>query len=207
MKHRAIAPLAAVLLLGGVAAACGDDDDTTTVTVPTVPTNTDDAATAATELSESLDTIADNTVLSDEANDRLDEAAQALQRGDFSTMLTALQLSGLGDEIGDRQVTVLAPNDAAFQQLSSDDMSDLLTNPSRIADVLRRHIIEGSHSFEDLAAMTSVTTISGETLSVTSTGDALSVDGATVTRVADDAERAEGQDVMVFQIDRVLLGS
>jgi transforming growth factor-beta-induced protein len=142
----------------------------------------------------------------DEAADRVDSAREALADGDLSTMLEALNLSSVGDEIEGRAVTILAPTNDAFAALPAGELTDLLGDPSQIDDVLRRHIIDGAMSFDELATRDEVTTISGESLAVSSTGDDVTVEGATVTAPDNDAMAGqEGEEVVVLRVDHVLL--
>jgi uncharacterized surface protein with fasciclin (FAS1) repeats len=140
--------------------------------------------------------------------DRFDAAREALSDGDLSTMLQVLSLSSLGDEIEDRAVTILAPTNDAFTSLSADELRDLLANPSEIDDVLRRHVIDEALTFDELSARETVTVLSGDTLTVETTGSTVTVDGAVVTPPADDAVSGEdGEEIVVFRIDKVLLPS
>jgi len=140
-------------------------------------------------------------------SNRIDEARTALDNGDFTTMLRALELSGLAKDLEDKEVTILAPTDTAFKALSAGTVTDLLANPGQIDDLLKRHIIDGLLTFDELSAKTSVKTMSGETLPVTNEGGVVKVDGATVTEMDKSVSADNGQDVAVFSIDRVLLDS
>jgi uncharacterized surface protein with fasciclin (FAS1) repeats len=167
----------------------------------------DDATNAA-------DSVVDDTVevsapletVVDDASERIDAARTALAEGDFSTMLQALELSSLGQEIEGRAVTILAPTDDAFSELSANELTDLLANPTQVDDVLKRHIIDEALTFDELSARDEVTALSGESLAVESSGSTVTVDGAVVTPSTSDAVAGEdGEEVVVFGIDRVLL--
>ena len=153
----------------------------------------------------SSDTVTVDSAL-EEAGDRLDAARGALADGDLSTMLEALNLSSVGDEIEGRAVTILAPTNDAFAELPAGDLADLLANPTEVDDVLRRHIIDGAMTFDELAQRSEVTTISGESLAVESDGTDVTIEGATVTPPANDAVAGqEGEEVVVLRVDHVLL--
>jgi len=139
------------------------------------------------------------------ASERADEAKQALKDGNFSAMLQALNLSGLADELNGREVTILAPTDAAFKALSGTTISDVLTDPGKAKDILRRHILDGVYSFDELQKQTSVKTIGGDTLQVSNTGGKLTIDGGTVTESDSKFDGTNGQEMAVFAIDRVLV--
>ena len=96
---------------------------------------------------------------------------------------------------------------AAFSDLSAGTVTDLLADPSQIDTLLKRHIIDGLLTFDELSAKTSVETMSGDTLPVTNEGGVVKVDGAAVTETDKSVTGENGQDVAVFSIDRVLLDS
>jgi uncharacterized surface protein with fasciclin (FAS1) repeats len=209
---------AAALVIG--ASACSSDDDATLNTlgseVSALATSeiTVDSSMAS-SLGTTLDSVLDSIPSGTDVADRLDTASEALRNGDFSTMLSALQLSGLGAEIEDRAVTLLAPNDTAFRDLSSGQLSDLLTNPRQIDDLLRRHVLDGVYTLDQLRSMTSVETIGGETLTVAVSGSTVTIDGAELREVSmgssgtttttGGSTSGSGRELMVFQIDKVLL--
>ena len=63
-------------------------------------------------------------------------------------------------------------------------------------------------TFDELSARESVTVLSGDTLTVETTGSTVTVDGAVVTPPDDDAVAGEdGEEIVVFRIDQVLLPS
>ena len=183
----------AALSLAAFATACGSD------------------ATSGGTVTDSSDTASDESTISagtsdSSVDDRLDRAAEALKAGDFTTMLRLLELSGIADEVEGHEITILAPTDSAFTDISSDDFENLLTNPTRIDDVLKRHVIDELLTYDELASMTEVTTLSGDTLTVSNDGGELTVDGAVVSPPEADAASGEtGQELAVFGIDRVLL--
>ena len=221
-----LAAFGVVAILAGLS-ACGSDDksssDVTAVSAiplssvaatsePETSVTTDTDETIASEsTSETTDvtTAADDSTGSTDVDfsSRIDQARAALQDGDFTTMLQALELSGISSEVEDRQVTILAPTDNAFGDLSAGQVTDLLANPSQIDDLLKRHIIDELLTFDELSAKTSVKMLSGDTLPVTNDGGVVKVDGATVTEMDESVTADNGQDVAVFSIDRVLLDS
>lgn len=224
-----LAAFGVVAILAGLS-ACGSDDDSSTdttagsATIPLSTTSdtsepdtsvTTDNTTETTASDPTTESTSDVTTASDDStsntdvdvSSRMEQARDALQDGDFTTMLQVLELSGLASEIEDRQVTILAPTDDAFGDLSADTMTDLLANPSQVDDVLERHIIDELLTFDELSAKTSVKTLAGDTLTVTNDDGVVKVDGATVTELDESVTADNGQDVAVFSIDRVLVDS
>lgn len=194
MQHQRI--IVGALALAALVTACGDDTDTSSGDSSSISTPSS-AETVTSESSDSTEGSMDS---------RLDKAADALKDGDFTTMLRLLELSGIADEIEGHEITILAPTDSAFTDISSDELENLLTNPTQIDDVLKRHIIDGLLTYDELAAMSEVTTMSGDTLTVSDDNGEVTVDGAVVSPPEADAASGEsGQELAVFAIDRVLL--
>jgi len=216
MKHRT-GMLVALVTLGAAVTACGSSADSTS---PSDSGSTlTSAATAATSTSGSGGTTASSSDAGSSTGStapggsgtstdasRFDRAADALAAGDFTTFLNLLQLSGLAHDIEERQVTILAPTEDAFKKLTKSDLADLATNPTKIDDILKRHIVDEVLSFDELAAKSSVTTLSGDTLTVSNDGGTVTVNGAVVSKPKSDSVSGEGgQEISVLGIDTVLL--
>jgi uncharacterized surface protein with fasciclin (FAS1) repeats len=212
MNHRVVLVLGA---LGALAlGACGSSVDSSS-TSPTDRVTTVSSATPGTTSTgvtgtDSAGTSASNGSStpsgSSAGTSRFDRAKDALAAGDFSTFLNLLQLSGLAREIEERQVTILAPTEDAFQKLTKSQLADLATNPTKIDDILKRHIVDEVLSFDELAAKSSVTTLSGDTLTVANDGGTVTVNGAVVSEPKSDSVSGEdGQEISVLGIDTVLL--
>lgn len=219
MKHRT-ATFVALAALGGVAVtACGSSADSsstppsvgvTTLTSPSRATSSTASSAGTTSASSDAGSSTGSTDLSGSSassgTSRFDRAKDALAAGDFSTFLNLLQLSGLARDIEERQVTILAPTEDAFQKLTKDQLADLATNPTKIDDILKRHILDEVLTFDELAAKSSVTTLSGDTLTVSNDGGTVTVNGAVVSAPKSDSVSGEqGQEVSVLGIDTVLL--
>ena len=205
MTTRRIAFVALAALGVVVFTGCGDSSDSSSSSpIDAATTLTSD--TTLSESSGSTDQSGSTTEAAESGDSRLERAKDALAAGDFSTMLELLELSGLAGEIEEREVTILAPTEEAFSELSSDDITDLLANPTQIDDILKRHVIEGVLTFDELAAMSEVTTLSGDVLVVSGDGGSVTVDGAVVSEPSSESlSGAEGQEISVLGIDRVLL--
>ena len=203
MKHRTGA-LVALAALGAVAVtACGSSADSSSTSPSDGVTTLTSGAPAASSSSGSTEVSGSS---GSTGTDRFDRAKDALAAGDFSTFLNLLQLSGLAREIEERQVTILAPTEDAFKKLTKDQLADLVTNPTKIDDILKRHIVDEVLSFDELAAKSKVTTLSGEALTVSNDGGTVTVNGAVVSEPkSDSVSGQEGQEVSVLGIDTVLL--
>jgi uncharacterized surface protein with fasciclin (FAS1) repeats len=219
MRHRT-GTFVALAVLGAVAVtACGSSADSsstspsvgvTTLTSPASATSSTAGSAGTTSASSDAGSSTGSTDLSGSSastgTSRFDRAKDALAAGDFSTFLNLLQLSGLAHDIEERQVTILAPTEDAFKKLSRDQLADLATNPTKIDDILKRHIVDEVLTFDELAAKSSVTALSGDTLSVSNDGGTVTVNGAVVSAPKSDSVSGEqGQEISVLGIDTVLL--
>ena len=219
MKHRS-GVLLVLATVGAVAVtACGSSADSsstspsdgvTTLTSAAAATSSTSGSAGATSASSDAGSSTGSTDLSGSSTptgaSRFDRAKDALAAGDFSTFLNLLQLSGLARDIEERQVTILAPTEDAFKKLTKDQLTDLATNPTKIDDILKRHIVDEVLSFDELAAKSSVTTLSGDTLTVSDDGGTVTVNGAVVSAPKSDSVSGEqGQEISVLGIDTVLL--
>jgi uncharacterized surface protein with fasciclin (FAS1) repeats len=81
--------------------------------------------------------------VADEAGTLLDIARAD---GNFTTLVAALELTGLDSAIGHPgdTYTVFAPTDAAFAKLGQDTINALLADPEKLANILRYHFITGT---------------------------------------------------------------
>jgi len=75
------------------------------------------------------------------------------ETGEFSTLLFALEATGLDEVLDARngQVTVFAPTDAAFEALPDGVLASLVANPDALANVLLYHVAPGARYAADVA--------------------------------------------------------
>ena len=95
---------------------------------------------------------------------------------------------------------MFAPTNEAFDDLTEVDIQSM--DPAALANVLLYHVVPGKIMSDELKDMTSLTTVSGEDLTVTvdeASGD-ISVDNATVIQA--DIEASNG---VIHVIDGVLM--
>ena len=117
------------------------------------------------------------------AGDIVDTAVNA---GNFSTLVTALQATGLDETLADptANFTVFAPNDEAFAKLGGETIQALLADTEALSAILLQHVVSGK--VDGVTAYTlngqSATTVGGKTIPVMidSASDSLKVGGATV---------------------------
>ena len=166
------------------------------------------ASTSATEATVNATEPSDTaSSASDAVSSTVDQIDAALKNGPYATLSEILHLTGISDQVEGREVTVLAPTEDAFKALSSSQLKDLIANPTQIDDLMKRHLIDGAYTYDELAKQDSVKAMDGTTLDVSDDGGTLKVEGATVSKI--DNARANGDDgdakVVVLSIDEVLL--
>lgn len=109
----------------------------------------------------------------------------------LSQLVTALQAAGLTDVLEQAgPLTVFAPNNDAFSQLDQSDLTALLSNPQELTGILQYHVVEGDYPSSELTDGQTLTTLSGDELTVSVDGGTVTVDGAEV--VQPDLEAGNG---------------
>jgi transforming growth factor-beta-induced protein len=121
--------------------------------------------------------------------------------GDFSTLLVALGAAGLTETVAEGgPFTVFAPTDAAFEALPAGVVEALLDDVDLLTAVLTYHVVSGAVGSGELVGQSSVSTLNGATLTVSTSGGDVLVDDSRV--VAADLQAENG---IIHVIDRVLL--
>ncbi len=134
------------------------------------------------------------------ASDIIDTARA---NGNFTTLLTALSLTGLDKALESAgPFTVFAPTDAAFAKLPAGTLDILVANPEVLKGILLFHVAAGEFPAKKLLAQTSVTTLQGDRLAVFATPKAVQVANGRV--VAADIKTTNG---IIHVVDEVLLPS
>lgn len=101
----------------------------------------------------------------------------------FDDFSRALEMANMKEVLqGPGPVTVFAPTDMAFQQLPQAERKALLEDPSRLVDVLSRHVVHAELSATDLLQRDEVETLGGESVQVDRSGTAISVGGADIVQ-------------------------
>jgi uncharacterized surface protein with fasciclin (FAS1) repeats len=113
----------------------------------------------------------------------------------------ALERTGIDSELEAKgPFTVFAPVDFAFQRMSTEYKADLFgpNGDDRLRDLVRRHILVGEYSAEDLAVAGEVTSLAGTKIAVRDIGGLPEPGGA---QVLTSRRTRSGT---VHQIDRLL---
>ncbi len=118
----------------------------------------------------------------------------------FETLVAAVTAAGLVETLqGDGPFTVFAPTDDAFALVGADAIQNLLLpeNRAQLTAILTYHVVAGRFSAAELAQVSEVTTVNGQTLSI---GSSINDSGL----VATDIEASNG---IIHVIDAVLMPS
>jgi transforming growth factor-beta-induced protein len=129
----------------------------------------------------------------------------ALASGSFTTLVAALQATGLDSVLADESsvFTVFAPTDEAFALLGEDTINALLADTDTLSDILLYHVVAGQAVDATTAlslAGSSVEMANGDLAAITLQGDALFIAGAQV--VSTDIVTSNG---IIHVIDAVIL--
>ncbi|HLN46252.1 MAG TPA: DUF1508 domain-containing protein [Candidatus Sulfotelmatobacter sp.] len=87
--------------------------------------------------------------------------------GSFKKLIGAVQAAGLTDTLKSKgPFTVFAPDDDAFDDLSSGAEDDLFKNVPKLKAVLLYHVIDGKYTVDEISHMDRIKTLQGQELEV-----------------------------------------
>ncbi len=128
----------------------------------------------------------------------------AVSNGNFTTLVAALQATGLDTTLADTDstFTVFAPTDDAFALLGQDTINALLADTATLSDILTYHVITGEVNATTAISLagTTVDMVNGDAIGLSLDGDSLLVNTATV--ITADIQTDNG---IIHVIDAVLL--
>ncbi|PQJ33854.1 hypothetical protein BSZ35_03860 [Salinibacter sp. 10B] len=129
----------------------------------------------------------------------------ATEDSSFTTLVEAIKSADLiGTLKGNGPFTVFAPTNAAFEKLPKGTVKSLFkaTNKSQLQNILKHHVVQGRKMAADVAGMSSLTMMSGETVPIRKKGNVVSVGDASIRRT-----NLEANNGVVHAIDSVLMPS
>ena len=186
------------LLTAAILAACGAPSAGTGTGASATTTGTGASATT-TGTGASATTTGTTGGTSATGNTIVDVAGQ---QGTFTTLLTALKVTGLDKTLSQAgEYTVFAPTDAAFAALPAATLQALLADPATLTKILSYHVVSGNVMAADVATSTSLTSLEGQPIQVTASGSTVKLNGDT-TVTATDVATSNG---VIHVIDKVLL--
>ncbi len=127
----------------------------------------------------------------------------AVEAGQFTTLAAALEAAGLVETLkGDGPFTVFAPTDEAFAKLPDGTVETLLMpeNRDQLTAILTYHVVPGSVMAADVVTLDEAETVNGEMLTISTSGDSVMVNDATV--ISADIAASNG---VIHVVDSVIL--
>lgn len=108
----------------------------------------------------------------------------AASNGNFTTLVTALQITGLDQALDGSQsssrLTVFAPTDAAFNNLPAGALSGLVADPDALSEVLLYHVTGGGLLASNVLASPTIDMLNGQRTAISLQGGAPFIDGAQI---------------------------
>ena len=155
-------------------------------------------ATAAATPEATAEAMPEPTSQAETGGSNLIEVAEDYEQLDI--LLLALDLAGLSATIADGgPYTIFAPTNAAFASLPEARLDMLMADSALLAETLKFHVVSGSLKTTDLASLSTLTTIQGGTIDVSTGSDgALSVEGISI--VTSDVEASNGVIHFIHQL-------
>lgn len=129
----------------------------------------------------------------------------AAANGSFKTFGKAVEHAGMSDTLrGSGPFTVFAPTDSAFDALPAGKLDSLFQpeNKQELVSLLNYHVVNGRKTVADIGKWENARTLNGQPAPIKSSGETVSIDGATVT--AADISSSNG---VIHGIDKVNLPS
>jgi len=128
----------------------------------------------------------------------------ALGNGSFTTLVAALQATGLDETLADTdsKFTVFAPTDDAFALLGQETIDALLADTDTLSDILTYHVISGEVDAATAISLagSKAMMVNGDEVGLSLSGDNLLVNAATI--ITTDIQTDNG---IIHVIDAVLL--
>ena len=155
-------------------------------------------ATAVATPEATAEAMPEPTSQADSGGSNLIEVAEDYEQLDI--LLLALDLAGLTATIADGgPYTIFAPTNAAFASLPEARLDMLMADSALLAETLKFHLVSGSLKTTDLASLSTLTTLQGGTIAVSTGSDgALSVEGIRI--VTSDVEASNGVIHFIHQL-------
>ena len=101
----------------------------------------------------------------------------------FGTLVALVTKAGLVDTLKSAgPFTVFAPADAGFKALPAATVTAVTTNMALLTTVLTHHVVAGKITLDQLTDGQKLTTVAGDTLTVTITEETVTVNGVQTTR-------------------------
>lgn len=123
-------------------------------------------------------TTAELNAQADASEPNLVEVASS--NDDFSTLVELVTAAGLGDILQSDEFTILAPPNAAFEEVPQETMEALSNDVELLREVLLTHVISGSVTADIVTQVDEAPTAAGNVLPVNVSGNSVQIGNATV---------------------------
>ena len=119
---------------------------------------------------------------------------------ELDILLLALDLAGLSATISSGgPYTIFAPTNAAFASLPEARLDTLMADSALLGETLKYHVVSGTLTAADLASQTSLTTLEGSAISISTSDDgSLQVEGVII--VTSDVTASNGVIHFIHQL-------
>ena len=155
-------------------------------------------ATAVATPEATAEAMPEPTSQADSGGSNLIEVAEDYEQLDI--LLLALDLAGLTATIADGgPYTIFAPTNAAFASLPEARLDMLMADSALLAETLKFHLVSGSLKTTDLASLSTLTTLQGGTIAV-STGSDGSLSVERISIITSDVEASNGVIHFIHQL-------
>jgi uncharacterized surface protein with fasciclin (FAS1) repeats len=207
MKVRLIAATGLVAGLGLATAACGSSSSSTAAApassakASSSPMESSSAMTTGKDFGPGCSSVPKTGAGSFTGMATAPVATAASANPVLSTLVTAVKKAGLVDTLNSAaNITVFAPDNAAFAQLPKTTLDKVLANKKELTQILTYHVASGRQTPGDLAAGMGLKTLQGGMVTPALAGSTYTVNKANV--VCGNVQTA---NATVYIIDTVLM--
>jgi uncharacterized surface protein with fasciclin (FAS1) repeats len=143
--------------------------------------------------------IAATTLLAAPADTDIIETAR--EAGNFTTLLTALEVAGLTETIATGgPFTVFAPTDEAFAKIPAEKLQEILADKELLTAILTYHVVAGIVPSSDVVNLSEAETVNGAKVNIKVWDGSVMLNDAKV--IATDIQATNG---IIHVIDTVIL--
>lgn len=147
--------------------------------------------------------LASTSLIASEMEVKANIVDTAKQAGQFSTLLTALDVAGLTETLATTEdLTVFAPTDEAFAQIPSETLEGLLSDPEALKDILLYHVVAAKVPSATAITLSEAEMINGKFVNISLENEGLFINDSKV--IATDIAASNG---IIHVLDAVLIPS
>jgi uncharacterized surface protein with fasciclin (FAS1) repeats len=104
----------------------------------------------------------------------------------FSTLAKAVDVAQLANTLrANGPITLFAPTNDAFAALPAGELDKVLADPAALAKLLGYHVVAGTMRTSDIGGMTSLPTMSGQSIQISKNGNEVMLNGNTPLNMTD----------------------